>query len=102
MGAAETMAGRTVARPWEAGRNVDSAIKKALEAEVSRLAWAATAPVSVFVRDRRVLLCGCVADADLRDAVLAAATRVPEVRSVKDHLLVIESAPRIAFASEGN
>jgi len=100
MGAADSMVGRVVAPTRDAGRHADVVIEHAVVTELRRYPWANMA--SAFVRDRRALLCGCVADEERRADLVTAVARVPGVRSVTDRLMVIHANPRAVFAVEGN
>jgi osmotically-inducible protein OsmY len=100
MGAADSMAGRVVAPTRNAGRHADAVVEQAVVAVLRQHPWANMA--SAFVRDRCVLLCGCIADEERRADLVAAVARVPGVHSVRDRLMVIHATPRVAFAVEGN
>jgi len=100
MGAADRMAGRTVVPTRDAGRHADVAIEHAVVAELRRHPWANMA--SAFVRDRCVLLCGCIPDDERRTDLVAAVARVPGVRSVNDRLMAIHAGPRVASAAKGS
>jgi osmotically-inducible protein OsmY len=100
MGATVSMVGRVVAPTHDPGRQADVVIEHAVVTELRRHPWANMA--SAFVRERCVLLCGCIADEERCADLVAAVARVPGVRSVQDRLMVIHANPRIAFAVEGN
>jgi osmotically-inducible protein OsmY len=99
MGATE-LGGRVVAPARNPGRHADAVIEQAVAAVLRQYAWANMA--SAFVRDRGVLLCGCITDEERRADLAAAVARVPGVRGVQDRLMVIHASPRVAFAVEGN
>lgn len=100
MGTADPMGGRIIPRTRDAGRHADAIIEEAVVAELRRHPWANMA--SVFVRDRCVLLCGCIGDEERRADLVAMVAGVSGVRSVRDQLMVMHATPRVAFAVEGN
>ena len=100
MGTADPMGGRIVARTLDAGRHADAVIEQAVVAELRRHPWANMA--SAFVRDRCVLLCGCIREEERRADLVTMVASVPGVRSIRDRLMVMHATPRVAFAVEGN
>jgi len=100
MGTADPMEGRIVARTPDADRQADSIIERVVVAELRLHPWANM--TSAFVRNRSVLLCGCIGDEERRADLVAIVAGVSGVRSVTDRLMVIHATPRVAFAVEGN
>jgi osmotically-inducible protein OsmY len=94
------MGGRVVAPTRTAGRQADAVLEQAVVAVLRQRPWANMA--GAFVRDRTVLLCGCIVDEERRADLVTAVVHVPGVRSVHDRLMVIHATPRVAFAAQGN
>jgi CBS domain-containing protein len=64
----------------------DAALRKQIDAELQRHAWAGRSNVSVVVTDGIVDLEGCIYSPGDRDALRVVAENVPGVKEVHDHL----------------
>jgi CBS-domain-containing membrane protein len=71
----------------------DTAIREKLLGELSRQAWSRRAENSVVVTDGVVHLWGLVSTQEEMRALQLAAERVPGVKSVKNHLIVLSEEP---------
>jgi predicted transcriptional regulator len=67
----------------------DNVIRERILSELSRQSWG-QAPVDISVRNGVVHLRGALLDERLRDALRVACENVPGVRSVSDHLVLVE------------
>jgi len=69
----------------------DNVIREQILSELSRQAWGPV-PVDISVRNGIVHLRGALLDERLRDVLRVACENVPGVKSVRDHLVLVETS----------
>lgn len=79
----------------EAGRMMeppasDAAIKQRLLTELKQQPWGSAPLIDVNVKDGAVELNGAIMDERQRSAIVVAASNVPGVRAIEDHMALIE------------
>jgi CBS domain-containing protein len=85
-------AGRMIERPES-----DAAIRDRLLAEIRQQPWGSAALVDAVVKDGNVRLNGMIMDERERAAIVVAASNVPGVRAIDDHMVFIEPVSGIAI-----
>ena len=87
----------SIARPEAPTHADDAAIRDALLAELARQPWSRRAENSVVVTDGVVHLWGLVTLPEELRALQLAAERVPGVKAVKNHMIVLSEEPYPLF-----
>lgn len=86
----------------EAGRMMefsasDQAIKQRLLAELKKQSWGSAALIDVSVKEGSVKLTGAIMDERQRSAIVVAASNLPGVRAIEDHMALVEPVSGMAI-----
>jgi CBS-domain-containing membrane protein len=87
----------SLAREIKATSADDVAIRERLLTELNQQSWAALGLIDVIVRNGTVELWGTLLDERKRRALIVAAENVPDVKSVRDHLVYVEPISGMAM-----
>jgi CBS domain-containing protein len=87
----------SLAREIKATSADDVAIRERLLTELNQQSWAALGLIDVIVRNCTVELWGTLLDERKRRALIVAAENVPDVKSVRDHLVYVEPISGMAM-----
>jgi CBS domain-containing protein len=87
----------SVSRHMGASSVGDADIRSKLLAELEKESWAPIGALDVIVRDGIVELWGTITDERQREALVVAAENIQGVKSVRDHLVWIDTSSAMAF-----